>query len=427
MIRATLKASVCALAVTTAFVSAATAGGIERSGYNIDQLFDTSRFAVNTSITYVMPNRKLTNVVDTNPADGNLGAAPFGLATSVRETADYSVFGASFKLGITDKLDCLFDQSQPWGAHSNPGAGWAGANSNIETLIESFGLSATCSYKFDLGKGNLRIIGGGTWQEISGFKDRQVAPSLVLPAGFSGVGKLNLSGDGGGFRLGVAYEIPEIALRASLMYYSEVKLDDITGTLDLTGLPTGFGGNPLAGRAVPVFGSTALPEVVELKVQSGVAPGWLVFGSVKWVDWSQLQTIPFCVVGTPVCTYRGSATTTGTSVTSLDLLYQDGWTVSAGVGHKFNDAWSGAAQITWDRGTSTGTGSQTDTWTLSGGVSYTPDEKFEFRFGGAVGILTSGSSGVVTDASGNVFGNDVAYNFGTDIVTALSASAKIKF
>lgn len=422
MIRSGLKTAGVAVLVTASMASTAMAGGIERAGYNIDQLFDTSRFAVNTTLTYVMPDRTLTNAVATyqHPSAAVRGATNAylnSLSSTAKETPDYAVFGTSFKLGITDKLDCLLDQSQPWGAHSAPGAGWAGASSNIETEIESFGLSATCSYKFDLGKGNLRIIGGGTWQEISGFKERLVAlPGAPFSVG-TGVGRLDLSGEGGGFRIGAAYEIPEIALRASLMYYSEVKLDDITGTLDLS---------QVNGAVLPVFGSTALPEVVELKVQSGVAPGWLVFGSVKWVDWSQIQNIPFCVVGTPVCTYNGTAVP-GTSVTSLDLLYQDGWTVSAGVGHKFNDAWSGALQLAWDRGTSTGLGTQTDTWTLSGGVSYTPDERFEFRFGGAVGLLTSGSSGTVTAANGNVSGNDVSYSFGDDIVTALSASAKIKF
>ena len=75
-------------------------------------------------------------------------------------------------------------------------------------------------------------------------------------------------------------------------------------------------------------------------------PGWLVFGSVKWTDWSQIQFIPFCPVGMSPCA-PGS-----TAINTLDLFYRDGWTVSGGVGHKFNDQWSGAVSLTWDRGTS---------------------------------------------------------------------------
>ena len=31
-------------------------------------------------------------------------------------------------------------------------------------------------------------------------------------------------------------------------------------------------------------------------------------------------------------------------------MYRDGWTVSGGIGHKFNDQWSAAGQISWDQG-----------------------------------------------------------------------------
>ncbi|TIV86627.1 MAG: transporter, partial [Mesorhizobium sp.] len=90
----------------------------------------------------------------------------------------------------------------------------------------------------------------------------------------------------------------------------------------------------------PIYGSTQyMPDVVEFKLQSGIAPGWLAFGSVKWVNWSLLQSVPICVVGTP-----SSACVTGDAlhsgqITSLDLMYRDGWTVSGGIGHKFNDQW----------------------------------------------------------------------------------------
>ena len=112
--------------------------------------------------------------------------------------------------------------------------------------------------------------------------------------------------------------------------------------------------------------------------------------------------------------------------TSLDLLYRDGWTVSGGIGHKFNDQWSGAVSLTWDRGTSHGYGTQTDTWTVGTGVSYMPTDNVELRLAGAIGILTSGSSSPQT-YQGDVVGDDVTYDFGTDIVSAVSTSLKIKF
>jgi long-chain fatty acid transport protein len=209
-------------------------------------------------------------------------------------------------------------------------------------------------------------------------------------------------------------------LRASLVYNSAVKLDNLDGTLDLTEVP--LPGNPLLGKVTNVSGSSQVPDSLELKLQSGIAPGWLAFGSIKWMNWSVLQSIPFCPVGAPSCT-----TTSPFRATSLDLLYRDGWTVSGGIGHKFNDQWSGAAGLTWDRGTTTGLSAQTDTWTVSGGVSYTPTQNVEVRLGGALGVLTSGSVHSVVGEDGVTYGTDYTADFGNDLVSAVSTSLKVKW
>lgn len=412
-----MKALLGAGCFSLALIGTAHAGGLERGGYNIDLLFDPAPVAGEFSGTYVMPERKLKNAVDTSPANGSPGGGNGNsLPNSAHDTESYFVPRIGFKAAVGQQIDCMADYSQPWGAHTNPGANWAGANSNIETKINSDNYAATCSYKMDVGKGQLRFIGGVFYQEVDGFKERMVQfPPFALG---TGVGRIDLKGDGVGWRIGAAYEIPEIALRASLVYNSAVNLGDITGNVNLT---------QVNGAIVPVVGTASMPASVEFKVQSGVAPGWLAFGSVKWVDWSTLQIVNFCQVGAPgPCTYGNLGGGVG-FVTSLDLLYRDGWTVSGGVGHKFNDQWSGAATLTWDRGTSTGLGTQSDTWTVSAGAAYTPSKNVEVRFGGAVGVLTSGSSGVVLDSSGIPHGTDVSYSFGNDLITALSASVKVKW
>ncbi|MBX3568336.1 MAG: transporter [Rhizobiaceae bacterium] len=397
------------------------AGGLERGGYNIDLLFDPARVTGEASATYVSPQRKIDNARDTDPTDGiGTTGAGGGQTDGIRATSDYWVPRVGMKVGIVEGVDCMIDYSQPWGADFDPGSNWAGVNHNIVTVVNSDNYAGTCSYKFQAGKGQLRFIGGAFYQEIDGYKDRQVHPGR--PGLFTGIGHLELETDGWGWRAGVAYEIPEIAFRASLVYNAEVKLDSITGIVDLTQAP-GVPGS--GGSVLNVFGSAEMPQSVELKVQSGIAPGWLAFGSVKWVDWSVLQTVAFCSTAIKAaglgCSYGGPG-----FVTSLDLLYRDGWTVSGGIGHKFTDQISGSASITWDRGTSTGLGTQTDTWLFSAGASYTPTENVEFRLGGAAGILTSGSSGVVVK-DGVAFGTDVAYDFGNDFIGALSGSIKVKF
>ncbi|WP_244441184.1 OmpP1/FadL family transporter [Mesorhizobium sp. STM 4661] len=396
------------------------AGGLERGGYNIDLLFDPAQVTGEVSGTYVMPDRKVKNAVDTDtttafpvvtgPGGGNLNYR----SSTADETEGYFVPRMGIKVGVGSQIDCMADYSEPWGAHTNPGLNWAGANSNIETKIDSENYAATCSYKMDAGKGQFRFIGGVFYQDVSGFKTRLVQDFTGFPVPFTGIGRIDLEGNGVGWRMGAAYEIPEIALRASLVYNSAVDLGDVTGTVDLT---------QVGSSVIPVVGTATMPQSVEFKLQSGIAPDWLAFGSVKWVDWSVLQIVNFCAVGAPVaCTYGGPS-----FVTSLDLLYRDGWTVSGGIGHKFNEQWSGAATLTWDRGTTTGLSSQTDTWTVAAGASFTPSKNVEVRFGGAVGIMTSGSVGVVYDEDGIPHGTDVSYDFGNDLVSALSASVKVKW
>ncbi|MER9455248.1 OmpP1/FadL family transporter [Mesorhizobium sp. M0478] len=382
------------------------AGGLERGGYDIDLLFDASPFATEAEATYVMPDRKYKNAL--GPAKQDLG-----LGTSADGAEGYWVPRIGMKVQVVQGVDCMVDYSQPWGAHTAPGAAWNGAFSNTETDIKSNNYAGTCSYKFDAGKGQLRFIGGVFYQDISGFKESLVN---LLPAL---TGRVDLETSGWGWRAGVAYEIPDIALRASLVYNSQVKLDNISGSLTL---PDGLGGTIVR----PIYGSTQyMPDSLELKLQSGIAPGWLAFGSIKWVNWSVLQSVPICPTGLAppaVCFTNGPG-----QVTSLDLMYRDGWTVSGGIGHKFNDQWSAAGQLAWDRGTSHGYGAQTDTWTLGGGVAYTPTPNVEVRLGGAVGVLTSGHSGTLAGENGYVAGEDSSYDFGNDLVTAISGGVKIKF
>lgn len=394
--------------------TAAQAGGLERGGYNWDLLFSEERFVTEGGVIYVMPDRKIKNAKDIDPRDGDNN----NKSSTANETPDYSVYKFGAKVGITPDLDCLGSYSQPWGVHTKPGNNWAGVNQNIETKVSSDDWGLTCSYKFNVGeKGDIRLIGGVSYQEVSGFKTRQVTPGF--PGRFDGTGRLDLEGHGVGWRIGAAYEIPEIALRASLMYNSEVDLGTVTGTLDLTQAPLA---PAIGGRITNVYGTATMPQSVEFKLQSGFAPNWLAYGSVKWVDWSVLNVVGFCAVANPNCTPAGY-------LTSLDLMFKDGWTVTGGVGHKFNDQWSGQLQVSWDKGTTTGLTTQTDTYLLSGGIAYSPNKNVELRLGGAIGMLTSGSYGGARPCpsrSGSC-GGDATYDFGNDLVTAVSLSGKMKF
>ncbi|TIT34760.1 MAG: transporter, partial [Mesorhizobium sp.] len=251
------------------------------------------------------------------------------------------------------------------------------------------------------------------YQEVDAFLSRQT----LLAFGNTGLGKFKLSDEAWGWRVGTAYEIPEIALRASLIYSSSYKYDGLSGTVDSTGFRGAFPADLIPGSTgvFPVSASAEIPQAVELKLQSGIAPGWLAFGSIRWQEWSRLGIIPINGVRSPV--------TGAPSPVSFDLLYRDGWTVSGGIAHKFTDQLSGAVSLTWDRGTSTTSGYQSDTWSVASGISYSPNDKIEVRLGGSIGVLTGGSS---TFTGVGDTANAITYTYGDDLLLAGSASVKVK-
>ena len=227
-----------------------------------------------------------------------------------------------------------------------------------------------------------------------------------------------LTFDGGyqaGFRIGAAYEIPEIALRVQLMYRSEVNHEaDGTFTTALDGLdPPGPTPPFTTGTAV---GTGTLPQSVELKVQSGIAPGWLAFGSVRWTDWSVLDTLDYTITGGPL-----------PGVRELEYYFKDGWTVTGGIGHAFNENISGVVGLTWDRGVSTTEDTLSDTYTFAAGVSLKDKFGGEVRFGGALSYLTAASVAAETSQQVGVYnpGNSFAFSVDGDWVYALSAGYKI--
>lgn len=382
------------------------AGGFDRGGVNIDQLFDAQPYSFDAGVTYVAPQRKLKNVqrLDSPPNPVALSSS------SVDVGGDYAVPRVGIKANIFEPVDCLGTYTEPYGAYADYGTGNAYSPTATKFKITTNDFGLTCSYKASVGKGTARIIGGVSYQEVDAFLARQT----LLAFTNTGIGTFKLSDGAWGWRLGAAYEIPDIALRATVMYYSRYNYDSLSGVVDTTG----FKGGPLGNvtGVFPVSASAEIPQALEFKLQTGIAPGWLAFGSVRWQEWSKLGVIPIKGVRNPV---TGAA-----SAVSFDPLYRDGWTVSGGLGHKFNDQLSGLVSLTWDRGTSTISGYQTDTWAFATGVSYSPSQNVELRLGGSLGVLTSGTSSFngVGDTA-----NAVTYTFGNDLLAAGSASVKIKW
>jgi long-chain fatty acid transport protein len=359
-----LKISVSALALSV-MAGTALAGGYGRGSANLDPLFEEGTYT-SSSMAVTSPTRSVAtrNGVATNAAQS-------------KEFAEtYSTFGATIAFDVMSGVRCAGSFAQPYGADADYGTSkiFLGSGTTTSSSLGSSEFGATCSYSMDVGPGKAYFIGGIynqnlDYSEIRGF----------------GAATIKMSDSGIGYRLGVGYAIPEVALKASLVYRSGVE-HRMTGEQFIAAGP--------AAGTYNIFADASLPQSAKLSLQSGVAEGWLVFGSVEWTDWSSIQAInvkcaqayaPFCVTGT-----------NSPGAPSVDAYFSDGWNVNLGVGHKFNDMFSGSFSVSWDKGVSENylgakRSSFTDTWTFAVGGAFNPNPNASMRAGLAYSMLSAGT------------------------------------
>jgi len=395
------KALLGAGSLTLALVGAANAGGFSRGTADTDILFDAGNFNMRAGVTYVSPKREFSRVA---PA-----ASPALIGTSY--TDDYIVPSAAVKLNLTDNLRCAATM-----VDNNGGSATYAVPKPSGKLLEDFTTNEkalTCGVKFQAGAGNIWLLGGGFMENFDYHRENYYGAAL-------GGATLDLDGEQYGYRVGAAYEIPDIALRAQVMYRSGTNYGadgTLTAPVGVLAKATAVS-NPVASAqfaalaglygpafkyALPAVGVGSLPQSVEFKLQTGIAPGWLAFGSVKWSDWSVQKTLDV------------RAASDGTQITSDEYFWKDGWTVTGGVGHAFNDRVSGLVSLTWDSGVSTGYDFSSDSYTLALGGSVKDGIGGELRAGVGFSYLTAAEVTKGSDAgfavkAGYAVAGSVGYN-----------------
>ncbi|UDL90049.1 outer membrane protein transport protein [Mesorhizobium sp. PAMC28654] len=347
-----LKALLGAGCFSFALIGSVHAGGFSRGTADTDIIFEDGNFNMRTSVTYVAPTRKYS----VNPLNPYL--------VGVNYSDAYAVPSAAVKFKLTDNLSCAGTMTESYGGD----ASWPRSSGPLGKLSENFTMyeyGVTCGVKYDLSKGRVWFL-GGIYDEVTNYS---LDAGAALGSNFAPL-NVRLNDSNVGWRAGVAYEIPEIALRAQLMYRSGVSIK-ASGEAN-TFAPT----NPPTPITVPATGDAKFPQSVEFKAQTGVAPGWLAYGSVKWTNWSVTKQLNLQVPA--IGLNNGN-----------DYFWRDGWTVTGGIGHKFNDWLSGTVFATWDRGVSTGWDLTGASYTLGTGVSMKDKMGGELRFGVAAVYLAS--------------------------------------
>ncbi len=366
-----------------AALSQAQAGGFNRGTANLDGLYGDTKLGLYAGVTYVSPQRSYDTITGTDITVVGPGAIVGTFEqTGVEFSNSYTVPYASVGGRIVGDVSCVGSYSQPFGGDSE----YTGAvRFHIASQsLETNELGLTCAYGFDLPKGRLSVIGGAFYETVD-YKQAQDFTGHNF--GVTGESRVELTSNALGYRIGLGYEIPEYALKAQLMYRSQTNHDaagDYSNTpfrtlAMINGAPPDLA-NYLYGDATSAsaYAEASLPAMIDLSVQSGIAEDWLAFGSIRWTDWSVLKKIQI---------FEGIA---DQAFSTSNFFFNDGWTITGGVGHRFKPDLSGMLSLTWDDGVSTGWDTHTDTWTLAGGISYDVSSNFQLRAGGAAIYFTEG-------------------------------------
>ena len=283
-----MKKTITAGAALLLTTSLAHAVGLDRSSQPIGVIFEDGNYA-EFSFGYVMPE-----------LEGSDAAAFGGMATG-NVAEDYSVLGFGYKRDINEQMSFAVIIDEPYGADITYPTGESIALGGTAATVDSLAVTGLLRYKID---GNMSVYGG--------LRAQSLEASVTLDgAAYGPLAGYNVEFDrhvGYGYTVGAAYERPEIALRVALTYTSEIEHD--LGTTD-------------------TFGSTAdtvvtTPQAVNLDFQTGVAADTLVFGNVRWAEYSVVLVEP--------------ENFPGGSLTDLS----DGVAYNIGVGRRFSDTFSGS-------------------------------------------------------------------------------------
>jgi len=344
-----------ALAFTTTVVEA---GGIERSTLSYSALFETGR-VLTTSFSGVDPR-----VTGTYPV-------AFGGGSTGNMAQSYMALSLSYKADVNDKLAYALYFNQPFGADANY---TAGPYTGLEAHWQSDQLAAVLKYKIT---DAVSVYGGLRYVK----SEAEIAiPAALLSFNYTAAG----AAQDFGYLVGVAYEKPEIALRISLTYESAINQS----------FTTTEAGGPL-GAAFASVTEIKMPQSVALDFQSGVAKDTLVFGSIRWTEWSAWEVRP-----------PGYDGLTGQAVTGFD---NNVLAFKLGVGRKLSEALSVFARIGYEEpkgGTASRLSPTDGSKSFGFGGTYTKDN---MKVTGGIEYVAVGDA---VDGSGTTFAGNSALGVG---------------
>ncbi len=392
----TLAVAVAALSVA----SAASAAGLDRSGQDVTAFLQDGTYA-EAVYTYidadVMGKDTSGNKID-----------------DIAESYDFFRYGVKADINDTFSVGVLYDE--PFGAAAdytgdNNFVNANGEGTNVEVRTES--ITGILGAKFGQNK-NFQVYGGPVAQRVKADVKLR-GPAYEAANGYT----TNINADQDyGYIAGVAYSKPEIALKASLTYRSEIEHNAQASEI-----------YPVVGSGLipaPVVSALGLstnrvdsieittPESVNFDFQTGINPTTLATAKVRWVPWSDFAIVPSLYNDVSKISTQDDK---GLALVSYD---DDQWQVELGLAKRVAPALAISGTVGWDSGAgnpvtslgpiegyySAGLGAKynvTENWAISAGGKY-------LWFGDAKGQIPTKT--IVSDFESNdgfVLGVKVSY------------------
>ncbi|MDD2945400.1 MAG: transporter [Acinetobacter sp.] len=315
------------------------AAGLDRSGQSISAFLQPGNYA-EAGISVLDPTVKGTD--NNNHSVSDMGD-------------DYYFPSAAIKVQATDKISLGLLYDQPFGADATyqvDGSDFANGIEGTSVEVRTNNLTALIGYQPNE---NWNFYAGPVWQTVE-------ADISLRGAAYRNLGytiKVDQE-QAYGWLAGFAYQIPEIALKASVTYRSEIK-HDANSTESAAIIPA-----PIKSTVEAIT-----PQSVNVDLQTGIAQNTLAFANLRWVHWDQFTVSPTLLKHPMI---------------NQDLISysDDQYSITTGLSHKFNSKWAGTAAVGYDSGAGnpvTTLGPVEGNWNIGLGAQYSPAESYFIQAG----------------------------------------------
>ena len=378
--RMKLKTLTTAMILATVPMTGAFAAALDRSGQSISAFLQPGNyFEAGISVLDPSVSGKVRNGYSPSAAP----PSAIGLQnTNLSDMGDDYYFpSAALKLQVTDHFSFGLLYDQPFGADAtyslsdtvSAAAGGVGLFHNgtetTEVEVKSQSISMIFGYQ---PTENFNFYAGPVYQTIEG--DVQLRGLAYGATQALGMYNADLDEDGAvGWLAGFAYQIPEIALKTSITYRSEIDHKASAREYGQSNVLAFVGSSPVYDVATDANITT--PQSVNLDFQTGIMANTVAFANVRWVNWKDFS-IDLKQFGT-VADTLGALGQTPDNPNGFDIVgyTDDQWSANVGVGRKFNDLWAGNVSVGWDSGAGNPISTLGPTegyWNVGLGLQYSP-------------------------------------------------------